>query len=345
MNKPILSICIPTYNRAKFLDKLLLQIFEFDDLLKSRLQICISDNASTDNTQEVILKWKNKIEISSTKQVCNIGGSRNFQAVAKLARCPWTILMGDDDRFLISGLENLLIILNKEKPDTWILGDIQNQDLSSLLRDHRPGKYSRHQLKKKMLIKSLDAFGFMSMYVVPSHSLRKFIELDVTQIYGWPHITLFFMELPKIEICIVRESIVLRGSDHGEITQTWHPHAWLNMMMQKTKLCSSHMENGINFNSLLALREYVRWTFVRQLFAAKLVLGDNKKICSDAIGYINETQIYKVIKYFLIGFVFLALQVPSWVIRLARNIVGKKDSLNLGGEKNSPSTDAMKRGW
>ena len=51
-SKPLLSICIPTYNRATYLEKCLESIVQqegFDD----RVEIVISDNCSTDDTQKI----------------------------------------------------------------------------------------------------------------------------------------------------------------------------------------------------------------------------------------------------------------------------------------------------
>ena len=59
MEKPMLSICIPTYNRAEYLDKCLKAIVKqdgFDD----RVEIIISDNCSTDNTQAIGLYYQEK---------------------------------------------------------------------------------------------------------------------------------------------------------------------------------------------------------------------------------------------------------------------------------------------
>lgn len=61
MKKPLLSICIPTYNRAKYLEQCLEAIVsqsEFDD----RVEIVISDNCSTDTTQEVGERYQSKYE-------------------------------------------------------------------------------------------------------------------------------------------------------------------------------------------------------------------------------------------------------------------------------------------
>ena len=60
MNRPLLSITIPTWNRAPILEialsQLLPQLIEFKD----SIELIISDNCSTDNTSEVINKFKLK---------------------------------------------------------------------------------------------------------------------------------------------------------------------------------------------------------------------------------------------------------------------------------------------
>ena len=56
MNEPLLSICIPTYNRAAILQetsRLLIRAIKESGHL-SEVEICISDNASTDRTPDVI---------------------------------------------------------------------------------------------------------------------------------------------------------------------------------------------------------------------------------------------------------------------------------------------------
>ena len=56
--QPLLSICIPTYNRAEYLEGALKNIVT-DSAFDSRVEVIISDNASTDNTQEVGKKYSN----------------------------------------------------------------------------------------------------------------------------------------------------------------------------------------------------------------------------------------------------------------------------------------------
>lgn len=55
-NRPLLSICIPTYNRAGCLEKTLNSIVAIMD---DDIEIVISDNCSTDNTEEVCRRFAN----------------------------------------------------------------------------------------------------------------------------------------------------------------------------------------------------------------------------------------------------------------------------------------------
>ena len=60
MPDPILSICIPTKNRSKILEKALENISSDEIFLNTdKVEIVISDNCSDDNTQDVCLKYKN----------------------------------------------------------------------------------------------------------------------------------------------------------------------------------------------------------------------------------------------------------------------------------------------
>lgn len=57
MSKPLLSICIPTYNRVDYLRNSLESIINQEEFKLGKVEIIISDNASTDNTKEVAQKY------------------------------------------------------------------------------------------------------------------------------------------------------------------------------------------------------------------------------------------------------------------------------------------------
>jgi abequosyltransferase len=59
--QPLLSICIPTYNRANTLEKTLKNIINDKDYNNKLIEIIVSDNFSTDNTYDVVNKFSNII--------------------------------------------------------------------------------------------------------------------------------------------------------------------------------------------------------------------------------------------------------------------------------------------
>lgn len=71
-NIPILSICIPTYNRATYLEKSLLSIMQTEEFKNNEIEIVISDNCSTDNTEEVVRKYLSRNNIVYYKNEENI---------------------------------------------------------------------------------------------------------------------------------------------------------------------------------------------------------------------------------------------------------------------------------
>lgn len=81
--QPLLSLCIPTYNRAEILRRTLTNIVndvDFDD----SIEIIISDNASTDNTQEVCQNFCNIYKnIHYYRNNENINDSNFFLVLSK----------------------------------------------------------------------------------------------------------------------------------------------------------------------------------------------------------------------------------------------------------------------
>lgn len=99
-----LSICIPTYNRARHLEKAL---GYFADLyvLPFAYEIVISDNASTDQTRAVVDAFTARgLPIRYFRQVENCGAERNFSSAFRHARGEYIIYQADDDILVVDGL-------------------------------------------------------------------------------------------------------------------------------------------------------------------------------------------------------------------------------------------------
>lgn len=108
MNNILISICIPTCNRALLLEPCLrniLSLYSFDD----SVQLVIADNASTDNTEDMVAKIITeypKKNIKYYKQTSNIG-LKNWQTCLNIADGIYCKLFNDYTYFDNSTLKLL----------------------------------------------------------------------------------------------------------------------------------------------------------------------------------------------------------------------------------------------
>ncbi|MFB5763907.1 glycosyltransferase [Paenibacillus medicaginis] len=115
-NQPLLSICLPTYNREGHLQACLNSIFSqigATDLV----EVIVSDNCSPDGTHEVAARFMEQYpNMRYVRNPGNIGADRNIVQVAQMARGTFLKLHGDDDYFLPGTLRLLLSTLHNH-PD------------------------------------------------------------------------------------------------------------------------------------------------------------------------------------------------------------------------------------
>lgn len=103
---PLITIAIPTCNRAailkKALDSLLPQVKEF----ASKVEVLISDNGSTDNTGEAIEYYQSAypdLTVVHNHNKSNLGFFGNARICRELSRGQYMWLLSDDD-FVVGGI-------------------------------------------------------------------------------------------------------------------------------------------------------------------------------------------------------------------------------------------------
>ena len=111
-----LSICIPTFNRIHCLKNCLNAIYISKKIFDYEFEVCISDNCSTENVEEIGNLYKNKINIKFKKNERNIGLGKNILEAVSMAEGEYVWIMGNDDLLLPDTLKKLyqLIKLNNE---------------------------------------------------------------------------------------------------------------------------------------------------------------------------------------------------------------------------------------
>lgn len=111
--QPLLSVCIPTWNRAVFLEQAVQSVFrDLDDAHCDDVEVVVSDNASTDETARVVERLQaNHANLRYERQPENLGFDANYRASLMLARGRFAMTLGDDDWFEEGGVRRICQVL------------------------------------------------------------------------------------------------------------------------------------------------------------------------------------------------------------------------------------------
>ena len=136
--KPLLSILVPTFNRACFLEGLLLE-------LESQLcgqypsldaEVLIGNNASTDNTARVLQEFSERNPgWQIIKHGANLGPDANIMALITESRGSYRWIIGDDDRPFPGVIAHILKVLRSDSPSLIYLPSLWHPDISSIQPD------------------------------------------------------------------------------------------------------------------------------------------------------------------------------------------------------------------
>ena len=107
---PLVTIAIPTFNRASWLG----------DCVRSALsqsyrniEVLVSDNASTDDTQSVLSEFRDP-RLRVVTHDSNIGLMPNWNACLMAAKGEYVVFLPDDDRMAPWMIESCVALLNRE---------------------------------------------------------------------------------------------------------------------------------------------------------------------------------------------------------------------------------------
>ena len=117
MKQPVLSICIPTWNRWYSLQHCLNSIIEQDEFKSWDVEIVISDNASTDETEVEIWKLCEKYgEIRYFRNEVNIWGMLNLNKAYSLWVWKYLWCLSSHTKINKMSLRRIIALLKKYEP-------------------------------------------------------------------------------------------------------------------------------------------------------------------------------------------------------------------------------------
>jgi glycosyltransferase involved in cell wall biosynthesis len=183
LDNPIVSIGMPVFNGADFLrqsiDSILNQTFQFFELI-------ISDNASNDDTEMICRDYINKdSRIKYYRQKSNIGPTKNFEFVLKMANCKYFMWAAADDLNDFTYIEKLVKILINNTDFVLVMSDINNIDENGIIISYinidniRIGDVSTNwSIHRKKFFKVPTSNIFFCIYGLFVTSVIKKVELN-----------------------------------------------------------------------------------------------------------------------------------------------------------------------
>lgn len=108
ISRPLLTLAVPTFNRSRYLETFLAGIAP-QLAGESRVELLISDNASPDDTLNLVRSYQERgLTVHYIRNETNLGADRNILQCFELASGRYVWICGDDDVVEPTGLERVL---------------------------------------------------------------------------------------------------------------------------------------------------------------------------------------------------------------------------------------------
>jgi glycosyltransferase involved in cell wall biosynthesis len=160
--QPLLTIAIPTYNRAMLLEEALRTLLPQIAANPAEIELIISDNASNDPTQEVIkkcLQQQPAVNATLYLQANNTGYYGNFRKCKELSNGKYFWLLSDNEH-IQEGVVNYILSAIRSDPEGAGAYYLSNNDHQA------EGDLSAFSRKPVNMIKSLYAMSLISSVVL-----------------------------------------------------------------------------------------------------------------------------------------------------------------------------------
>ncbi|MDH3326110.1 MAG: glycosyltransferase [Gammaproteobacteria bacterium] len=153
-----ISICIPTHNRASLLKKCLSHLLTFSSV---NFEIILGDNASSDNTNEVVSQFSNRFtHFTYHRHDINIGFARNMDSILRLAGGEYIYILSDDDMIF----ENALVLMKNILDANPTAVSVSGQYLSS--EETKIGLNETYEDSQLLLFKQGDFIDLVNNFLV-----------------------------------------------------------------------------------------------------------------------------------------------------------------------------------
>jgi glycosyltransferase involved in cell wall biosynthesis len=305
-----------------------------------KIEICISNNNSTDDTAKVIEKWRKQLDLKVLTQSENIGGTLNALAVTREATGTWLVIIGDDDELIEEGFAKLMAFLSTADSSEWILvgvADALGREI--LLGDLVRGRYDAKSFRRVTLRTGLYRYGFIGMHVFSAIHLENFLQLSPENARPWPHLALFLRHFADGNFQVFPSPVVKQAASGAELF--WNLGSWVRINLRKLNIIVGARiaidDHSLFFNALL-VRELYSLRNAKELLLWKAL--EPKDFYRQSFReHIERYRLFGFFQFVIIAhftFMLLLYITPATVLLFALSLTGRQNVIeNYISEKST----------
>lgn len=246
-----ISICVTAYNRAAQLERCLMHLLTFSSI---RFELIIGDDASTDNTEQIVDQYSDKFpHIIYHKHKENIGFARNMDVILRMARAEYIYILSDDDLVFENALILMKRILDSRPTASCISGRYQSMEKTviGLNKD-----YSGTQVR---IFSQNDYVDLTEQFLTVSDG-HPFIRREIFQRYctyndrSFCLAALFFKLLTHGDVLFLEQAIIQHtrsaGSLSTNLTESW----FIDYFVADIELAIADIKDQLPANKLDEMR-------------------------------------------------------------------------------------------
>ena len=322
---PILTIAIPTRNRSRTLNKLLGQLQKEKD---GEFRILVSDNDSSDNTQDLVRKYQKKMKnLDYFRNEKNLGSWGNIYNLYKLTNTRYIWLLSDDEEIVSGAVDKIINSLEKYYPSVALFNHVKIDIF---------GRRVIEGVRKDTVfedIKNFDDYSrltrtvFMSIIVIEKRLPLNLIKEKYIRGNYFFQVALVILTLSnKFKFCEIATPIVFRNTGYksGE---------FFKFIMVDILDTISSLEHKFDTNKFINF-------YKTQIFFALALFLSQKLGLFKFYGRPSLKIIKKIFKYygfsslFIISFPLIKFLIPRFILKFAyriklQRIHGKQKGLKI----------------
>jgi abequosyltransferase len=265
-----LSICIATYNRAGYIAETLDSIIpQLDD----DVELLVVDGASTDNTEDVVLKFaQEESRIRYVRLPAKGGVDQDYDKSVELARGEFCWLFTDDDLLKPGAVAAVKAAIKKGHDLVVVNGELRDQKLSTVLERQKiiiqDNKTYTSNDMESLFVDAVYGLSFIGAVVI-RRSL--WLSRERKSYFGteFIHIGVIFQKPMTAPALIIAEPYIIARAG----TQQWAPRSFDIWMLKWPKLIWSFKD--ISDEAKLNVTHREPWRNLKNLIFHRFVGGYN----------------------------------------------------------------------